>query len=248
MEPEEYALIAAVEDSHWWYHGLRKYVIAELESLIGETANILDAGCGAGGIVAAINARFPRARIVGVDISPIAIPYSRAKVDGALAFADVNALPFPDATFDAIISLDVICNAAVDEKQVLREFMRAIKPGGVILLQIPAYEWLRSDHDVVVHTARRYTARNLRASAGGAGFEILMCGYRNSLLFPLMIIQRLVRKVLRPTAPKSAVIRHGSVINTLLSVMLDVENMLHRRGIRFPIGGSVFAVLRKPSS
>ena len=246
MEPEEYSLISSVESSHWWYKGLRKRVITELDERVGEDTVILDAGCGTGGVVAGLGGRFPSSRIVGVDYSPIAVRHAVEKAEGHIAFGSVNALPFADGSFDVITALDVIYHAGVNENQALREFMRTLKPGGVAVVQVPAFEWLRSNHDVVVHTARRYTSRKLRASAREAGFDIVKCGYRNSLLFPLMVAQRLFTKVLRAHAPRSAVISHGIVADTLLGVMLAIENMLLRRGVRFPAGGSVFAVLEKP--
>ena len=246
MEPEEYSLISKLEDRHWWHKGLRNRLIDELGLRVSEGAYILDAGCGTGGTVSVLSGHFPTARIIGVDFSPIAVLHAAKKAEGHIALGNVNSLPFEDTTFDAIIVLDVIYHARVDENQAFREFMRIIKPGGVLLVNVPAYEWLRSDHDVVVHTARRYTSRKLRASADKAGFEIVKCGYRNSILFPIMVVQRLVSRMLRSHSPKSAVIHHCRVINTLLSVMLAFENLLLRRGVRFPVGGSVFAVLEKP--
>ena len=247
MEPEEYELIAAVEQSHWWYRGLRNHVLAKINARLEQGGYVLDAGCGTGGTVAALNGRFPSAKILGIDSSPFAVQHAKATAGGHLAFGNVHSLPFPDDLFDYIISLDVLYHAAVDEKQALREFLRTVKPGGLVLVQVPAYDWLWSDHDVVVHTARRYTAGKLRSSAVGAGFGVVECGYRNSLLFPLMVAQRLMSKVFRSDTPRSAVVRHGVIINSLLGAILGVENMLLGRGVRFPVGGSVFAVFRRPS-
>ena len=247
MEPEEYSLIADVEGHHWWHKGLRNRVIAELKGLVYEGIFILDAGCGTGGTVASFRACFPSATVVGVDFSPIALLHAKKKAGGQLTLGNVNTLPFADASFDIITALDVIYHAEIDEDHAFKEFMRIIKPGGKLLVNVPAYEWLRSDHDVVVHTARRYTVGKLRAKACEAGFGIVGCGYRNSLLFPLMVMQRITRRIWKSSSPKSAVIQHWGPVNVLLSIVLALENLLLSRGLKFWAGGSVFAVLKKPS-
>ncbi len=248
MEPEEYALISAVESDHWWYKGLRNFVLKKLAGRMDPNARILDAGCGTGGILAAINSRFPEAKTTGGDYSPIAMVHANEKARGHVTLGNVEALPFSDASFDIIISLDVIYHSSVDDEKAIREFMRVAKPGGLVFVHVPAYEWLRSDHDIVVHTARRYTSGKLRSRFGAAGFRTVECGYRNSLLFPAMATQRLLSKVRRHHSPKSAVVRHQRVVNTLLSTTLAAEGMLLRTGVRFPGGGSVFAIFKKANT
>ena len=248
MEPEEYALISAVENNHWWYKGLRNFVLKKLADRTDPNARILDAGCGTGGVLAAINRHFPGTKTVGIDYSPNAMVHANEKARGHVMLGNVEALPFSDSSFDVIISLDVIYHSSVDDEKAIREFMRVAKPGGLVLVHVPAYEWLRSDHDIVVHTARRYTAGKLRSRFGAAGFRAVECGYRNSLLFPAMAAQRLLNKVRRRHSPKSAVVHHQRVINTFLSTTLAVEGMLLRTGVRFPGGGSVFAIFKKANT
>jgi SAM-dependent methyltransferase len=248
MEPEEYALISVVESGHWWYKGLRNHVLMKLDGLVETNARILDAGCGTGGIIAAINDQFPEAETVGIDISPIAIGHAKVKAAGHIAQGSVNSLPFFDEIFDLILSLDVIYHAAVDDRKSVQEFMRVAKPGGLVVIHVPAYEWLRSDHDIVVHTARRYTVSRLRKLFGEAGFGSVECGYRNSLLFPVMVAQRLLSKAIKSSSPRSAVVRHSKVTNTFLSILVSTESKLARHGVRFSAGGSVFAIFRKAYS
>lgn len=245
MEPEEYPWMAQVEESHWWYRGLRERVIVECEGSVGEGTTILDVGCGGGGTMVALRSRFPSARIVGIDFSPLAIFHTARKGGGHLVYGNINDLPFADGTFDVIAALDVLYHAAVDEKRALQELLRVLRPAGIVIVNVPAFEWLRSDHDKVIHTARRYTTGRLRAKATEAGFEVVRCGYRNSLLFPLMLVERLIRKVFRPASPRSAVVRHWTPIDFLFGAILSLENRLLKCGVRFPAGGSVFAVLTK---
>ena len=245
MEPEEYSSMAQVEASHWWYKGLRERVFVELDDHVGEGTTVLDAGCGTGGTMAALRSRFPLAKITGIDLSPLAVPHAKDKAAGDVAHGTVNALPFADGVFDVVLVLDVLYHSGVDDNEALQELLRVLKSNGIVLINVPAFEWIRSDHDKVVHTARRYTAGQLRAKATQVGFEIVDCGYRNSLLFPLMVVQRLAERVTRHKAPKSAVVRLSAPVNFLLGAVLGFENRLLKSGVRFPAGGSVFEVLTK---
>lgn len=246
MEPEEYPRIAQLEESHWWYRGLRERVIAECDDRVGKDAPILDVGCGTGGTMMALRSRFPSARIVGVDVSPLAIFHAARKGARHLVYGNINDLPFADGTFDVIVALDILYHEAVDEKRALHELFRVLRSGGSVVVNAPAFDWLRSDHDAVIHTARRYTTARLRTKAVEAGFEVVKCEYRNSLLFPLMVMERFARKIFPSATPRSAVVRHSAPANFLLGAVLAFENTLTRCGIRFPAGGSVFAVLTRP--
>ena len=237
--------MARVESDHWWYRGLRDLVAAKLESRISGEMTILDAGCGTGGTIEMLGRRFPSARIIGIDISPLAISHARKKDGGSIALGSINSLPVADSSIDAIAALDVIYHVGVDEKMAFGELIRVLKPEGVVVINLPAYEWLRSDHDLAVHTAHRYTTGQIRAKATAAGFDILMCQYRNSFLFPLMLGQRFLRKFRGPVASQSAVNLPWLPINYLFGTVVALENTLIRLGVKFPAGGSVFALLKK---
>lgn len=245
MDPEEYGLVSQVEARHWWYRGLREWVLAQCESRVHDEATILDVGCGTGGTILAFRSRFHSATIVGVDFSPLAIIHARRKADGHLVRGDINTLPFSDCAFDIILALDILYHAAVDEQRALHELRRVLAPAGVVLVNVPAFEWMRSNHDVVIHTARRYTTRQLAARAAGAGFGVVRCHYRNSLLFPLMAINRLAQRLFCSAPPRSALVRHSAPINALFGSVLTLENRLLKHGVKLPLGGSVFAILTK---
>ena len=245
MDAEEYSVMARVESDHWWYRGLRDRVVAELESRVSGDVTILDAGCGTGGTLVTLERRFPSARIIGIDASPLAISYAREKVGGSIAYGSVNALPVADSSIDAITSLDVIYHDGVDEKLALNEMIRVLKPNGIAVVNVPAFEWIRSRHDVAVHTAHRYTTGGFRGKAKASGFDVLTCQYRNSLLFPLMLVKRLMQRSNGHTKSNSAVNLPSLPINYLFGIVLAFENRLTRFGVKFPAGGSVFALLVK---
>jgi ubiquinone/menaquinone biosynthesis C-methylase UbiE len=245
MDPDEYAVMARVESDHWWYSGLRDFVAAELGSLVNDNVTILDAGCGTGGTIEMFEQLFPIARLIGIDINPLAISHAKRKAGGIIAYGSINALPIADTSVDAITALDVIYHDDVDEKLAFSELNRVLKPDGIVVINLPAFEWLRSRHDEAIHTARRYTTGELREKASKAGFDITMCQYRNSLLFPFMMMQRFLRKSRVSAKSGSAVNLPPIPVNYLFGLVMTLENTLMRLGVRFPAGGSVFALLRK---
>src|SRR5262245_15015440 len=144
MERSEYAVMAAVEDRHWWYGGMRAIAAALLDEAYRErgSLSILDAGCGTGG-----NALFLRryGTVVGIDLAAEATELGGQRLPGVLARGSVIELPFADASFDLVTSFDVLYHRAVsDEHGALRETARVLRPGGRLLIRLPAYEFLRS--------------------------------------------------------------------------------------------------------
>lgn len=245
MEPQEYAKMAGIEDGHWWYRGLRDVVVSECRRRGIRGLRLLDVGCGTGGTIRDLERSGLGLSIVGLDASPLALELAGRRCSVPLVRGDANALPCSTAAFDAIVTLDVLNHASVDERKAFGELCRVLRPGGFALVHVAAFDWLRSYHDSFVHTARRFSAGGLRNLAMASGFEVVRCEYRNSLLFPIMVVERLFRKRFPPRQARSAVIRHARLPNAFLGGVLRVENRLFTAGFRFPAGGSVFAVLRK---
>jgi len=236
----------AVEDRHWWYVGVRREVerwLGDLRPADGGPLRILDAGCGTGGLLARLRTPGWRA---GVEISSLGILLARTRRGGVLAQASVAALPFADETFDAVVSIDVLCHAGVEEKQAVEEAARVLRPGGRLLVQVPAFDWLRGEHDAAVWTKRRYRRQEITKLLSGAGLVSRRSAYRNSLLFPMAAIARLAKrgKVNREGA-RSDVRAVPAPLNLLLSGVLALERRLR---VPFPFGLSVFCVGEKTAS
>lgn len=246
MNPAEYSAMFGVEDRHWWYVGVRREVERSLEAVRARRSGrlrILDAGCGTGGLLA--NLRTPAWK-VGVEISSEGIRLSRSRGLAALVQGSVSALPFADGSFDAVVSIDVLCHSGVEERQALDETARVLRPGGILLAQVPAFDFLRGEHDAAVWTKRRYRRSEVSRLVSDAGLALRRTGYRNALLFPAAAIARLLRrrtKVARDRA-RSDVRPVPRVVNALLSGVLAIERRF--RG-SFPFGLSVFCVAEKPS-
>jgi ubiquinone/menaquinone biosynthesis C-methylase UbiE len=237
MEPGEYALMDAVEDHMWWYRALRRRLLDALEGVHG---TVLDAGCGTGGLLARLHAACPDLQLVGVEWADEACRRAAAKSGAPLVRGTVNALPFRDACFDAAVSADVLCHRAVEPERALAELGRVLRPGGRLVINMPAYMWLASAHDRQVHNARRHTAGQLRSLLLAAGFRRLRVGYWNSLLLPLMVAQR---KLLIRGDGASDVASFPPRLDAMLHAVTEIE---FRLPFRLPAGGSVLATAERP--
>ncbi len=237
MEAAEYALMDAAEDRMWWYRALHARL---LDALDGVQGRVLDAGCGTGGLLAALAARRPDLSLVGVEWSQQAATRAAAKSRAPVARGSIAALPLAGGSVDAAVAADVLCHAAVDPAAATRELHRVLRPGGLLVVNMPAYGWLASAHDRRVHNARRHTAGQLASLLRDAGFQTVRVRYWNALLLPLMVVQR---KLLARGDAASDVADFPPWLDATLHGMTRLER---RVAIPFPAGGSVLAVARRP--
>jgi ubiquinone/menaquinone biosynthesis C-methylase UbiE len=244
VEPAEYALMDAAEDGMWWYRAAHARVLDALLARPGPAGPVLDAGCGTGGFLRRLAEALPGRATIGLDYVPEAAARAGRKSGAPVTVGDANRLPFGDAGFAALVSIDVLSHTGVDPAQSLAEAWRVLVPGGTIIANLPAFEWMRSAHDARVHNARRFTAAEVRHLLETAGFTDVVTRYWNSLLFPLMVLQR---KVLSrsPDAP-SDVTRYSPWIDRTLHTVSETERKIARLGIPMPIGGSILVVATRP--
>jgi SAM-dependent methyltransferase len=248
VEPAEYQLMDAAEDGMWWYRALHAQSLGALEAArpagTAPWGGLLDAGCGTGGFLARLRQARPDIPATGLEYMPEAAARARAKAGRPVAVGTVNALPFADASFGALVSLDVLSHAAVEPDRALVEMFRVLRPGGLLLVNLPAFDWLRSAHDLRVHNARRFTAGTARALLAGAGFQAIRPRYWNALLLPLMVVQR--KLLARAPDNRSDVAPFPPWLNRSLWAMTALERRLMAGGLPFPAGGSVLATAMRP--
>ena len=160
----------------------------------------------------------------------------------------VGALPLQSECFDLVTSFDVLYHRAViDEQVALAETVRVLRPGGRLLLRLPAYQWLTSQHDRSVHGRHRYTARETKTMLAAAGLELERLSYINSLLLPLPVLQRLLERVWPFSGSAASDLELPSpLINATLQTTLYLEAAWLRAGRRFPGGLSILALAQKP--
>lgn len=241
MDREQYEIMYRVEQTHWWYRGMRKNTQALLRRFLtpGRCYEVLDAGCGTGGTTQDLD---EFGRVTGVDFSTEALGFAASRGLRGLVRGSVEQLPFPNACFDIVTSFDVIYHRAVeDERVALAEFRRVLRPGGYALIRNPAFDWLRGAHDVVIHTQRRFTVGQLSRRMRDVGFQIAYASYANSLLFPLALAKRALDRYL-PASPTDLSVPPKPV-NALFEAALTLEAPIaHRYGL--PIGLSTVVLGR----
>ena len=162
MKDHEYDVMRAVEDRHWWYAVLRQLVLNALTHRLPPRGYVLDAGCGTGGLLAFLRDNVRHLDITGIDASEHAVRQCHERGLNTVSHDSVHALPFADEEFDAVLSMDVLYHADVEENLALAEMSRVLRPGGVLLLNLPAFECLRGSHDAAVSGVRRYNLCHVR--------------------------------------------------------------------------------------
>lgn len=246
MNPEEYRRMADLEGVQWWYVGMRRIARALLTPLLkagGERPRrLLDAGCGTGWNLQDLTA-FGETH--GVDLSPLAVITTQRR-GGRVIQGNLLGLPYANASFDVVTSFDVLYHAWVrDDVQAVRELARVLKPGGLILVKVPALKILWGAHDEAVHSRHRYTRAEVESLLDRAGLRLIRSTYANSLLFPVLLSRRFLDRLFD---------RHGSDVALLPPLLEKIFGGLLGTEAKLvgwfdlPIGASVFAVARKPDA
>ena len=249
MEPREYERLAASEERMWWFRGLHANLVAAWKKRAASagaaaTLRLLDAGCGTGGFLRRLRVDAPGAICCGLELDGAAARVAGQKSVAAIVAGSVERLPFADQAFDAIFSADVLCHRGVAEEAALGEFRRCLRPRGVLVLNLPAYRWMFSAHDIAVDNARRYGTSELRLALAAAGFVEAQILHWNAILFPLMVLRR---KILRraPGAPSDVGLLPAPV-ERFFFACVAFEAALAARGLALPFGGSILATAVRP--
>jgi SAM-dependent methyltransferase len=254
MNPGEHALMARVEADHWWYRGLRDALARALRApdlALPERPRVLDAGCGTGENLRLLAELLHPAYLGGFDVSEEALALARAKAPGADVYrSDLCDPELHSGAFDLVVSLDAVCiPGAARALPGLRRLAAALAPRGLLVLHLPAYEWLRSEHDAAVHTSERFTLGGLKALLYDLGLEVVRGSYRLCALLPLVAATRLPgrRRARADTGAARSQLHaaQGGAASAALLAVLRAENRLIARGVALPFGSSVFAIGRK---
>lgn len=248
------------ENHYWWYQGLHELVhfyVAEAAKIKeerkknygngegnDEPLNIFDAGCGTGRMLELLE---KYGTIEGIDYSPEAITLCRERGLQRVETGDLNLWEPPPNTYDVIISNDVICTSGVvDDLAVIRKFYNALKPGGYLILNLPAFNLMRRMHDIAVSGKRRYRKRKTVRALEEMGFRMVRANYRLPVLFVFILIQKYILGLFSRNKPVTSDLNPlPPFVNRSLLFMNRLENRLFTWGIPFLFGSSLFIVCEK---
>jgi SAM-dependent methyltransferase len=236
------AEMSANEEDHFWFRGTRAIIVHALRRRLsrhGPRPRLLDAGCGTGFTIARAA---PLGDWVGCDLSPAALRLSRQRsVDASWVQAAIGALPFDDASFDALVCLDVLEHLEDDLEAVL-ELRRVLRPGAFGIVSVPAWPRLFGPHDVALGHRRRYSRAQLATLLARAGFMVELLSSYNVVLAPVVFAARWLRR--DQTSDTTDVARTPAWLNVPLATLLASERfVVDRLSVRGGI--SLMAVIRR---
>jgi SAM-dependent methyltransferase len=234
----------SLEDHYWWFVGRRRLALGLLKKALNPTTGVrprvLDLGCGTGVVLRDLGTW---AQPIGVDMSPFALGFCRKRGLSQTIQGDGVCLPVQSGTIDAVIGLDIF-EHIYDDVAAFSEAYRVIKPGGFIVLSVPAFRSLWGPHDIALMHQRRYRRSEIRSRLEAAGFKIERAGYSVFFLFPIVVVWRFFEKMKKGPA-EASLVSVPRWLNQLLIRVQDTEAWLIGT-LDLPWGSSVIAVGKKP--
>lgn len=243
MEKQEYRIMYDIENDFWWYRGLHELVYGAIKKIFGEKkdVSILDAGCGTGRMLEVLGEYENKE---GFDYSADAVDFCGQRGLKNVTKEDLSVWMPPVEKYDCLISLDVLCNLD-DDFAAMEKFQKALKPGGVLIMNLPAFQVLRRTHDLAVWSKRRYRLGKVKADLKKIGFEVSTISYRLPWLFFIALAVKIKDKILKPKNAQSDLKKMPKIFNDLLLFANRFNNKMILLGVRCLLGSSLFVISRK---
>lgn len=248
MNPAEFQNIARAEEEMWWFRGMRRILEAWV-SRMGKPQfdRVLEGGCGTGYMSKWLAGRYGW-RMYPVDLDYAGLGYGRRDGVPRMAQCDITRIPYRDASFDAVVSLDVIVHfPRGGEAGALLEFARVLRPGGRLILRAAALDVLRSRHSIFAHEKQRFTRGRLVEAIEATGMNVVDVSYANCLLLPVALAKFRIWEELTNQPPRSGVEVPTGWLNALLRMPLELEAWWLRMGATLPLGQSLLIHAEKSS-
>ena len=244
MDKSEYLRMYHLESNFWWYKVLHELVDFTIQKNkpSGEIS-ILDAGCGTGRMMEICQ---KYGAVIGIDYSEDAVYYAKKRGLNNIVKGDLNDYHFEDNSYDVVVCLDVLYHSAIqNDIVVVEKLYHTLKKDGILIINLPAFEYLKRSHDIVVHTKKRYRKKAFEKELKEIGFSILSSGYRMPHLYFIILISKLLGKKSKSNESESDLKEIPGWLNTLLLNFGRMENWCLEHGFSLPVGSSLFIVAKK---
>lgn len=246
MDKAAFTHMAATESTHWWFVGRRAVIDAILEGMaLPASGEILEAGCGTGGNLATL-ARHGRIAAFEPHIDALSFARSRHPDIDIRQGALPGALPYDGASFDLVAALDVLEHVDVD-KEAARALVELVRPGGWLLVTVPAHQALWGSHDRRLHHQRRYGRAQLLRLFQDSDVDLIRSTPFNFVLSPIALVYRVAERTLGLDLGNQERIPWGP-INAVFGGLFRAESALIRRELPIPFGLSYAAIFRRRPS
>ncbi|MBI9016397.1 MAG: class I SAM-dependent methyltransferase [Phycisphaerae bacterium] len=244
MEQEIYDQMYELEQHFWWFTAKRRIISHLLKKFLPKNSGkkVCDIGCGCG--MTMVELQEQGYDISGIDFSDTALGYCRQRNMTVFKGDIIKGLELKDGCFDAALMLDV-AEHLDDDTAGITEALRLVKPGGILIITVPAYSWLWTKRDALHHHKRRYNMSQFKKIIAPLDVKIVRLSYANSLLFPLALAERLFHKCLPFLQRDADIIIPPLGSNELLCEIFALEKHILSAGIPMFAGLSILTILQK---
>ena len=244
FENDFFDRLIKVEENSFWFCARNKLITWTIKKYFPHIKNFLEVGCGTGFVLSGINHAFPNLDLYGSEGLAHGLKFASNRVPNATLFQmDARSIPFKEE-FDLVGAFDMLEHVSED-KEVLQQMYKAIKPGGGLILTVPQHQFLWSKMDEFAHHYRRYNLQELKTKVESCGFKIVRMTSFVTFLLPLFFLSRLKFKISKSEKIDMSEFNLNKCINLLLEKVLDLECLFIKLGISLPIGSSLLLVARK---
>jgi len=245
MDKDYYKSYFELERNHWWFLARNKIIIAQAKNCINKISSpeILNVGAGTGRTSELLNSL---GEVKSLEPDPYCVNILRDELKMDVVQGTATSLPYEDNSFDLVCALDVIEHIK-DDAAAVRELFRVCRPGGYLLLTVPALMSLWSNHDVINHHFRRYNRKQLlELFSENVSGMICFLSYFNFFLFLPAFMTRMLSKTKKDDKQSDFEKFNNPILNKILYFIFHFENLFLRFDIRLPIGSSLLLKLKKP--